>query len=157
MLKHLIPLAAFSITSAVGLVSPVFATHQNFVGTSANTNANTRAMTRSMPMGALAQAQTSPVAKNQYYRLQLKNGGKYLDASYCSDNIKLSGFSNYDNGACQLWRIIPSGDGYYRLQLKYGGKYLDASYCSDNTKLSGFSDYDNGACQLWQLVPEYVK
>lgn len=51
MLKYSIALAAFSTAFALGIVNPVFATHQNFVDTSANTNANTRAMTGSMPIG----------------------------------------------------------------------------------------------------------
>lgn len=89
----------------------------------------------------------------KYYRLQLRHGGMYSDASYCTDTVKLSGRSDYENGACQLWKFVPASEGWYRLQLKHGGKYLDASYCTDDTKLSGLSTWEDGACQLWRIVP----
>lgn len=41
-----------------------------------------------------------------YYRLQLKQGGKYLDAVNCSDNVALNPGSTYADGACQLWRLV---------------------------------------------------
>src|SRR5580658_10211492 len=40
-------------------------------------------------------------------RLQLKRSGKFLDAP-CSEGIKLSGKSTHDNGAHQLWRLVPA-------------------------------------------------
>jgi ricin-type beta-trefoil lectin protein len=88
-----------------------------------------------------------------YYRLQLKQGEKYLDAANCSDNVALHPGSTYADGACQLWRFVPAGDGWGRLQLKQNGKYLDAVNCSDNVALNPGSDYANGACQLWRFVP----
>jgi hypothetical protein len=47
------------------------------------------------------------VAQETYYRLQLKQGGKYLDAVNCSDQVALNPGSTYANGACQLWRFVP--------------------------------------------------
>ena len=91
--------------------------------------------------------------KDTYYRLQLKQGGKYLDAVNCSDQVALNPGSTYADGACQLWRFVPAGDGWSRLQLKQGGKYLDAVYCSDQLALNPGSTYANGACELWRFVP----
>src|SRR5512143_865130 len=91
-------------------------------------------------------------ADEAFYRLQVKQGGKFLDAVNCSDRVALHPGSDYANGACQLWRFVPAGDGWSRLQLKQGGKYLDATYCSDQVALSPSSDYANGACQLWRFV-----
>ena len=88
----------------------------------------------------------------EYFRLQLKQGGKFLDARNCSDNVALHPGSDYANGACQLWRFVPAGDGWSRLQLKQGGKYLDAVHCTDNVALNPGSNYANGACQLWRFV-----
>ena len=98
-------------------------------------------------------SEESVTTEATYYRLQLKQGGKYLDAAYCSDQLALNAGSTYAHGACQLWRLVPAGDGWSRLQLKQGGKYLDATNCSDKVALSPGSTYANGACQLWRLVP----
>jgi hypothetical protein len=46
-------------------------------------------------------------AEEQYYRLQLKHGGQYLDADHCSNKITLNPGSDWEDGACQLWRLIP--------------------------------------------------
>jgi hypothetical protein len=92
------------------------------------------------------------VAQETYYRLQLKQGGKYLDAVNCSDQVAMNPGSTYANGACQLWRFVPAGDGWSRLQLKQGGKYLDAVNCSDQVAMNPGSTYANGACQLWRFV-----
>lgn len=92
-------------------------------------------------------------AQEIYYRLQLKHNGKYLDANHCSDRVALHPGSDYDSGACQLWRLVPAGGGWSRLQLKHNRKYLDAVRCSDTVALHPGSDYDGGACQLWRLVP----
>jgi hypothetical protein len=102
---------------------------------------------------AQCRAATPTPTNDTYYRLQLKQGGKYLDAVRCSDQVALNAGSTYANGACQLWRFVPAGDGWNRLQLKQGGAYLDASYCSDHVVLGGSSTYAEGACQLWRLVP----
>jgi len=65
---------------------------------------------------------TSPA----WSRLQLKHGGQYLDAEYCSTKVSLHPGSDHEGGACQLWRLVPAGSGWSRLQLKHGGQYLDA-------------------------------
>lgn len=59
------------------------------------------------PFGEYLIAPRAVAQEAQYYRLQLKQGGKYLDAAYCSDKVALKGGSGYANGACQLWRFIP--------------------------------------------------
>jgi hypothetical protein len=97
------------------------------------------------------------LAQNPYYRLQLKHGGQYLDATYCSSPIGLNPGSDFENGACQLWRLVPAGDGWNRLQLKHGGQYLDADHCSNTIGLNPGSNFENGACQLWRLVPVAVR
>ncbi|MDT4897175.1 MAG: hypothetical protein QOH25_2252 [Acidobacteriota bacterium] len=91
--------------------------------------------------------------KPSYYRLQLKHGRQYLDAEYCSTKVGLNPGSDYEDGACQLWRLVPAGDGWSRLQLKHGGQYLDAEYCSTKVGLNPGSNYEDGACQLWRLIP----
>jgi hypothetical protein len=91
---------------------------------------------------------------HRYYRLQLKHGGQYLDSDHCTTRVALFGLSQYDNGGCQLWRLVPAGDGYYRLQLKHGGQFLDSDHCTTTVALFGRSEYDNGGCQLWRLIPE---
>jgi len=48
-------------------------------------------------------------AEERYYRLQLKHGGQYLDADHCGDRISLNPGSDWENGACQLWRLVPEG------------------------------------------------
>jgi Ricin-type beta-trefoil lectin domain-like len=96
-----------------------------------------------------ASAQERPA----YYRLQLKHGGQYLDADHCTNRISLNPGSDWDGGACQLWRLVSNGDGWSRLQLKHGGQYLDADHCTNKISLNPGSDWDGGACQLWRLVP----
>ena len=64
--------------------------------------------------------------------LAQQDGGKYLDAKYCGDTLNLNPGSDYDNGSCQLWKLVPNADGWSRLQLKRNGKFLDAKYCSDS-------------------------
>ena len=81
------------------------------------------------------------------------DGGKVLDAKYCGDALNLNPGSTYDNGSCQLWRLVPDADGWARLQLKRNGKFLDAKYCSDQLNMNPGSTYDNGSCQLWRFVP----
>jgi len=92
-------------------------------------------------------------AQEAYYRLQLKHGGQYLDADHCSKNIILNSGSDYEGGACQLWRFVSVGGGWSRLQLKQGGQYLDAAYCGKTITLNPGSDFEGGACQLWRFVP----
>ena len=103
-------------------------------------------------LGQLLMVPHAPAAE-QFYRLQLKHSGHYLDADHCSDTITLNPGSEWEGGACQLWRLVPAGGGWNRLQLKHGGKYLDADHCSDKIGLSPISDWEDGACQLWRLVP----
>ena len=45
-------------------------------------------------------------AEEGYSRLQLKHGGQYLDADHCGDRITLNPGSNWEGGACQLWRLV---------------------------------------------------
>jgi hypothetical protein len=91
-------------------------------------------------------------APETYYRIQLKHGGQYLDANHCSSTINLNPGSDWENGACQLWRFVSTGDGYYRIQLKHGGQYLDANHCTSTINLNPGSNWENGACQLWRFV-----
>jgi hypothetical protein len=88
----------------------------------------------------------------EYFRLQVKQTGKFLDAVNCSDNVALHPGSDYANGACQLWRFVPAGGGWNRLQLKQNGKYLDAVNCTDRVALNPGSDHASGGCQLWRFV-----
>ena len=86
-------------------------------------------------------------------RLQLKHGGLFLDAEYCSNKMSLNSGSDYEGGACQLWRLVPTDGGWSRLQLKHGREYLDAAFCGNQISLNPGSDFEGGACQLWRLVP----
>ncbi len=88
-----------------------------------------------------------------YFRLQLKHGGQYLDADHCSNQVGMNPGSDFEDGACQLWRFVPAGAGWNRLQLKHGGQYLDADHCSNKVGMNPGSDFDGGACQLWRFVP----
>ena len=92
-------------------------------------------------------------AEETYFRLQVKQGLKFLDAVNCSDRVALHPGSTYADGACQLWHFVPVGGGWNRLQLKHNGKYLDAVNCSDRVALHPGSTYADGACQLWRFVP----
>ncbi len=89
----------------------------------------------------------------RYFKLQLKHNGQYLDADHCGSPVTLNPGSTFENGACELWRLVPTGDGWNRLQLKHGGQYLDAAYCSTPIGLNPGSTFENGACQLWKFVP----
>jgi hypothetical protein len=89
----------------------------------------------------------------QYFKLQLKHGGQFLDADHCGSPVTLNPGSTFENGACELWRLVPAGGGWSRLQLKHGGQYLDAAYCSSPIGLNPGSTFENGACQLWRFVP----
>jgi hypothetical protein len=80
-------------------------------------------------------------------------GGKYLDAKFCSDTLNLNPGSTFDNGSCQLWKLVPDASGWSRLQLKHNGKFLDAKFCRDDLNMNPGSNFDNGSCQLWKLVP----
>jgi hypothetical protein len=84
---------------------------------------------------------------------QAWSGGKYLDAKFCSDALNLNPGSDYDDGSCQLWRLLPDADGWSRLQLKRNGKFLDAKFCRDELNMNPGSTFDNGSCQLWKFVP----
>jgi hypothetical protein len=103
-----------------------------------------------------ATAQTSRMVEAlrapEYFRLQLKHNQKYLDAKQCTDDVGMNPGSEVEGGACQLWRLVPAGDGWSRLQLKHGQKFLDAKFCSDKLGLNAGSDFEGGACQLWRLV-----
>jgi hypothetical protein len=71
--------------------------------------------------------------------------GKYLDAKFCGDTLNLNSGSDYDNGSCQLWKLVPDTDGWSRLQLKRNGKFLDAKFCTDELNMNPGSNYDNGS------------
>jgi hypothetical protein len=32
---------------------------------------------------------------------------QFLDADHCSDQLGMNPGSTFDNGACQLWRMVP--------------------------------------------------
>ena len=66
-----------------------------------------------------------------------QGGGKFLDAKFCSDNLNLNPGSDFDNGSCQLWKLVPDADGWSRLQLKRNGKFLDAKKCTDELQMHG--------------------
>ncbi|MFN6579736.1 MAG: RICIN domain-containing protein, partial [Aulosira sp. ZfuVER01] len=89
-----------------------------------DSKAQGRSRSRSKLPGTISKPQ------EQYYRLQLKHGGQFLDADHCSTTISLNPGSDYEGGACELWRLVPNGDGWNRLQLKHGGQFLDADHCS---------------------------
>ncbi len=102
--------------------------------------------------GVLSLLAGGAFAEEPYFRLQLKQGQRYLDAVNCSDRVALNAGSTYANGACQLWRLVPAGGGWSRLQLKQSAKFLDAVNCSDQVGLHPGSTYAGGACQLWRVV-----
>jgi hypothetical protein len=95
----------------------------------------------------------SALAQSTFQRLQLKHGLKFLDADQCSNSVRMSGKSDWENGACQLWKLVPAGAGWSRLQLKHGGQFLDADHCSEQLGLNPGSSWEGGACQLWRIVP----
>lgn len=84
----------------------------------------------------------------QLYRLLLKNGGRYLDHGCGRQVVLRSGGRRGD--PCQLWQMIPQGQGWYRLKAAGTNKFLDADHCSAKVGLSGMSDYEGGACQAWR-------
>jgi hypothetical protein len=92
-------------------------------------------------------------APPRYFRLQLKHGGQFLDADHCSSPVTLNPGSTFENGACELWRLVPAGGGWSRLQLKHGGQFLDADHCTSAMALNPGSTFDGGSCQLWRFVP----
>lgn len=84
-----------------------------------------------------------------YYRLQLKQGGRFLAADSCSDLVAARPRTQWNGGACQLWRLVPQADGWTRLQLMQDGRFLTADHCSTAIGLRRFAD---GPCELWRLV-----
>jgi len=93
-------------------------------------------------------------AQEKFYRLQLKQNNKFIDATRCSDAVALSPRSAYDGGSCQLWSFIAQGGGWYRIQNKKTGKFLDALRCSGTVALQSRSEFNGGACQLWKVVEQ---
>ena len=87
---------------------------------------------------------------------QPAEGGKFLDAKFCSDTLNLNPGSDFDNGSCQLWKLLSGPTGWSRLQLKRNGKFLDANYCHDDLRMNSSSDFDGGSCQLWKFVADPV-
>ncbi len=93
------------------------------------------------------------ISDTNYYRLQIKNGGNFIDAVYCQNKVALGAASDFDNGGCQLWRLVPAGNGWYGLQLKNGDRFLAAENCSSDIILLPSSQFDpNDGCQLWRFV-----
>ncbi len=80
-------------------------------------------------------------------------GGGFLDANHCGDKLDLDAGSDYEGGACQLWRLVPAGEGWSRLQVKHDDRYLDADHCGDELDLNPGPGADGGSCQLWRFVP----
>ena len=103
--------------------------------------------------GGSSAPRVAPTEPAGFVRLQLKHGGTFLDADHCSNTIGLSGRSEWEQGACQLWKFVPAGDGWSRLQLKHSGQFLDADHCTPKIGLNPGSDFDGGGCQLWKFVP----
>ncbi len=85
-----------------------------------------------------------------------QGGGQYLDADHCTDTLNLNPGSDFDNGSCQLWLLVPGPEGWSRLQLKRNGKFLDAKFCTDELNMNPGSNFDGGSCQLWKLVADTV-
>lgn len=108
---------------------------------------------RALVLAALTAAAAASAQAPSYSRLQLKSDGQYLDAAHCTAKLTLNPGSTYAGGACQLWRLVPAGNGWSRLQLKSDGRYLDAVNCTATLGLNAGSTYANGDCQLWRLVP----
>ena len=67
--------------------------------------------------GPVGQCLAGPAAAHeQYYRLQLKNRGHYLDADHCSDDVALNPGSDFADGL-----------------VNYGGSFpplVDGAVCS---------------------------
>lgn len=97
----------------------------------------------------LAAAAMPSEPQTNFYRLQLKDGGRFLAADSCSDLIALRPRTQWNDGACQLWRLIPDGHGWSRLQLMQDGRFLAADHCSTAIGLRSLA---NGPCELWRLV-----
>src|SRR5947199_2868848 len=102
-----------------------------------------------LPLFVVKDAVAQDNKREHYYRLQLKHGGQYLDADHCSATISLNPGSDFAGGACQLWRLVPVGDGCSRPQLEYCGHYLDADHCSTTSRMNPDSDFAGRAGQLW--------
>lgn len=119
-----------------------------------NTVAATQTPSENKPVPGNTDADKKSNIDTGYYRLVLKSSGQYIDADHCGTTVVTSAISDYADGACQLWRLVPVGDGWSGLQLKNGGQYLRADECSDQLILTPASAFDaNDGCQLWRLVP----
>ena len=38
----------------------------------------------------------------------LKHDGQFLDADHCGSPVALNAGSDFEGGACQLWRLVPT-------------------------------------------------
>jgi ricin-type beta-trefoil lectin protein len=82
---------------------------------------------------AVASAQVRPVP-GQWYRLEAKHSGMYLDVTWGSRDehapIAQSPHSTWEDGAAQLWTLVPGPNGFYRLKVKHSGKFLEVTGAS---------------------------
>jgi hypothetical protein len=92
-----------------------------------------------------------------YFRLELKNGGRYLTADGCSNRIVLSSAPNAAEPDCELWREVPDTGGYSRYQLKKTKLFLTVPDCLRGAKdaaLAAKATDQNVACQRWRVLPK---
>jgi hypothetical protein len=119
----------------------------------ANETVNTGAAKSSTKIKPTGTAKAS-LADTGYYRLMLQNGETFLDAVHCTNQVALGNVSDFADGACQLWRLVPTGTGWFGLQLKNGGQFLAADNCSASVVLIPSNQFDeNDGCHLWRLQP----
>lgn len=114
-------------------------------------------LTRLLLYGAAGLLISSAAQPPRHARLQLKPDGQSLDAAYCATPIGLHPGSTYAGGACQLWKLVPNGEGQYRRRLKVNHQDLDAVNCAAKVGLNPGSASAHGACQFWRLVPESAR
>lgn len=92
-----------------------------------------------------------------YFRLELKNGSRYLTAENCSNHIVLADAPNAAEPGCELWREVPDTGGYTRYQLKNTKLFLTVTDCLRGGKeaaLAAKATGEDAACQRWQVVPK---
>ncbi len=60
--------------------------------------------------------------------------------------------SNFDNGSCQLWKLVPDADGWSRVQIN-GTENNSPPVIAADIELSDLLNGDDAAWQLWRFVP----
>jgi hypothetical protein len=91
-----------------------------------------------------------------YFRLELKNGSRYLTADNCSNHIVLANAPNTAEPGCELWREVPDTGGYSRYQLKNTKLFLTVPSCLQGAKqaaLAAKATGEDAPCQRWREVP----